>query len=85
MVPMLNCHTENIDLKGHKFFQGNFFNELIWFLTINDQLLDVIDSTKLLSTIISNTLSWDQTTAYIVKKANSRMQLLRKVASKKPS
>ena len=44
-------------------------------------MLEVIDSTKLLGTIISNTLSWDQNTAFIVKKANARMQLLRKVAS----
>ena len=50
-------------------------------LTMNDQMLEVINSTKLLGTIISNTLSWDQNTAFIVKKANARMQLLRKVAS----
>ena len=50
-------------------------------LSMNGQVLEVIDSTKLLGTIISNTLSWDQNTAFIVKKANARMQLLRKVAS----
>ena len=50
-------------------------------LTINNHQLDVIDSTKLLGTIISNDLSWDLNTAKIVKKANSRMQLLRKVVS----
>ena len=41
----------------------------------------MIDSTKLLGTIISNDLSWDLNTENIVKKANARMQLLRKVAS----
>ena len=50
-------------------------------LTINNKQLDVIDSTKLLGTILSNNLSWDLNTANIVKKANARMQLLRKVAS----
>ena len=50
-------------------------------LSINDQLLEVIDSTKLLGTVISSDLSWDLNTASIVKKANIRMQLLRRVAS----
>ena len=50
-------------------------------LSINDQPLEVIKSTKLLGTIITDSLSWDLNTAGIVKKANARMQLLRKVAS----
>ena len=40
-----------------------------------------IDSTKLLGTVLSNDLKWDLNTANLVKKANARMQLLRKVAS----
>ena len=47
----------------------------------NDQPIEVINSTKLLGTILTNNLSWDLNTAAIVKKANARMQLLRKVAS----
>ena len=50
-------------------------------LKVNDQALEVIDSTKLLGTIISNNLSWDLNITNIVKKANARMQLLRQVAS----
>ena len=50
-------------------------------LRINDKMIEVIDSTKLLGTIISDNLCWDLNTANIVKKANARMQLLRKVAS----
>ena len=50
-------------------------------LSINDKNIEVIDSTKLLGTIISSDLKWDLNTAAIVKKANARMQLLRKVAS----
>ena len=50
-------------------------------LKVNDQTLEVIDSTKFLVTIISNDLSWDLNNANIVKKANARMQLLRQVAS----
>ena len=50
-------------------------------LNINDAPIEVIDSTRLLGTIISSDLKWDLNTANIVKKANARMELLRKVAS----
>jgi hypothetical protein len=50
-------------------------------LAIDNENLEVIDSTRLLGTIITNDLKWDQNTAHIVKKANSRMELLRSVAS----
>ena len=50
-------------------------------LFLNDEMLEVLESTKLLGTIISNDLSWDLNTLNIVKKANARMELVRKVAS----
>ena len=50
-------------------------------LFLNDEILEVLESTKLLGTIISNDLSWDLNTLNIVKKANARMELVRKVAS----
>ena len=50
-------------------------------LRINNEPIDVITSTRLLGTIISDDLKWDLNCANIVKKANARMQLLRKVAS----
>ena len=50
-------------------------------LKLNDQIVEVIDSTKLLGTIVQNDLKWDLNTASIVKKANARMELLRKVAT----
>ena len=49
-------------------------------LEINKQQIDVIDSTRLLGTIITNNLCWDMNTNNIVKKANARMELLRRVA-----
>ena len=48
---------------------------------LNGATVEVIDSTRLLGTIITEDLSWDQNTRNIVNKANARMQLLRKVAS----
>ena len=50
-------------------------------LKINNAPVEVINSTKLLGTIITDDLKWDQNTNYIVRKANARMELLRKVAS----
>ena len=53
-------------------------------LTLNDEVLEVLNSTKLLGTIISDDLSWDLNTKSIVKKANARMELIRKVSSFNP-
>ena len=46
--------------------------------------VEVIEKTKLLSTIISNDLKWDSNTSFLVKKANARMALLRRVAGFNP-
>ena len=50
-------------------------------LKINDKNIDVIDSTRLLGTIIQKDLRWDLNTAQVVKKANARMEILRRVSS----
>ena len=83
----INMWTENqkmlINEKKTKTIIFNF-TENFQFTTrlkIKDLPIDVIDSTRLLGTIISNDLKWDLNTANIVKKANARMELLRKVAS----
>ena len=41
--------------------------------------MEVIDSTRLLGTIITNNLSWDPNISDIVKRSNARMELLRKL------
>ena len=48
-------------------------------LNIQNENIEVIKSTKLLGTILSDDLKWDSNTAALVKKANARMKLLRKV------
>ena len=50
-------------------------------LQLKDETVEVLSSTKLLGTIISDDLKWDLNTFNIVKKANARMELVRKVAS----
>ena len=42
---------------------------------------DFVNRDKLLGVIITDDLKWDENTEYLVKKANARMELLRKVAS----
>ena len=50
-------------------------------LKIQDELLEIVPQAKLLGTIISNDLKWNQNTDFIVKKANSRMELLRRISN----
>ena len=50
-------------------------------LTLNDQNIEIVDKAKLLGVIITGDLKWEEKTASLVKKGNSRMELLRKVAS----
>ena len=50
-------------------------------LKLNNENVEVIDSTRLLGTILTDDLKWDSNTSSIVKKANARMELLRRVAS----
>ena len=48
-------------------------------LHIKDEKIELVDSTRLLGTIISSDLGWDLNTSSIIKKANARMELLRRV------
>ena len=50
-------------------------------LQMNNENIEVVKQAKLLGVIISDDLKWDENTKYLVKKAYSRMELLRKVAS----
>ena len=50
-------------------------------LSLENSPIEVISHAKLLGTIIQDDLKWDLNTANIVRKANSRMELLKRVAS----
>ena len=45
---------------------------------MNDCVLPVVRKMKLLGTIICDDLKWDENTTFLIKKANSRLLLLRK-------
>ena len=48
---------------------------------MNDNVLETISETKLLGVMVTNTLSWDSNTHYIVKRANARMRMLHKLVN----
>ena len=50
-------------------------------LKLNNENIEVVNKSKLLGVVVSDDLKWDENTTYLVKKANVRMELLRKVAS----
>ena len=50
-------------------------------LQLKGQNVEVVRKMKILGTIITNTLDWDDNCDLIIRKVNSRMQLLRKVWS----
>ena len=50
-------------------------------LEINDQNIEVVKSTKLLGTILTDDLKWDANTTSIIRKANASMEILRKTAA----
>ena len=72
-LDQINDWTENqkmlINIQKTKTMIFNFTDKYQFStrLSINDNPIEVIDSTKLLGTIITNDLKWDQNTAHIVK------------------
>ena len=50
-------------------------------LRLKGENVEVINSTRLLGTMLTDDLKWDLNVSTIVKKANARMELLRRVAS----
>ena len=53
-------------------------------LNIDGHKIDTVSKIKLLGTIITNDLKWEENTKELTKKANMRMCLLRKVSTFKP-
>ena len=48
-------------------------------LKLNEEIIETQNECKLLGTMISNNLTWDSNIKYLIKRANSRMQLLHKI------
>ena len=49
-------------------------------LQIDENKLELVEEKKLLGVIVSNDLTWEKNTRYIIKRANSRLELLRKMS-----
>ena len=54
-------------------------------ITMDNHVLPVLTKTKLLGVIITNDIKWSENTAYLVKRANARMELLRRMVPFGPS
>ena len=50
-------------------------------MILDEKNIEVVNEAKLLGVLITDDLKWDANTESLVKKANKRMELLRKVAS----
>ena len=50
-------------------------------LQLKNQNIEIVDSIKILGTLLTNKLSWTENCQFLVRKVNNRMQLLRKVWS----
>ena len=71
-----------INQKKTKTMLFNFTNKYQFMtrLSLNAENVEVVSEAKLLGTIISNDLTWNSNTSNIVRRANARMVLLRKLA-----
>ena len=49
-------------------------------LKLNNEIIETVEETKLLGTILTSDLKWDRNTNNIVKKSYARLELLRKLA-----
>ena len=50
-------------------------------LQLKQKNVEIVDKIKILGTLVNNQLSWNENCSNLIKKANARMQLLRKVWS----
>ena len=71
-----------INQKKNKTIIFNFTNkhQFSTRLNLNGENVEIVQESKLLGTIIQNNLKWDSNTAHIVRRANARLVLLRKLS-----
>ena len=50
-------------------------------MNLSNMNIELVDEMKILVTIVTNSLSWNQNTREIIKKVNKRMLLLKKIKS----
>ena len=50
-------------------------------IQIEGEVMEIVNQARLLGVVINNTLTWDDNTKYLVKRANSRMRILHRLVS----
>ena len=70
-----------LNIKKSKTMNFNFTNNYQFSsrLRLDGEVLETIKETKLLGVMVNDTLTWDQNTKFIVKRANARMRMLHKL------
>ena len=71
-----------LNLEKTKVMIVNFSREKEFNITlkVNDQEIETVNKVKLLGTILTSDLKWNETVQYIIRRANSRMIILRKIS-----
>ena len=74
-------HKMQISEKKTKAMIFNFTNnyQFTTRLSLNENNIEIVDQMKILGTIINNQLSWNENCNALIKKVNSRMQLIREL------
>ena len=78
-----NNHKMIISEKKTKVMLFNFTDnyQFTTWLQLKGSNVEVVDQMKILGTIVTDKLSWDNNCSQLIRKVNSRMQLLRGVQS----
>ena len=74
----------NIDKTKAMIFNFSKDKQFTVSLEINNKQISIVDNVKLLGTHITTDLKWELNTQQIVKRANARMEILRKIRDFKP-
>ena len=81
----INQWTKNqkkvINQKKSKTMIFNFTQNYQFSTRLKYEVLETVQGAKLLGTVLTNDLRWEKNTQHIVKKANARMQLFRKISN----
>ena len=79
-------HKMEFNLEKTKVMIFNFSKDKQFMVNINvdGKEIEVVSQTKLLETVLSSDLKWDSNISSIVRRANARMNILRKLSEYKP-
>ena len=75
-----NLMELNIEKSKNMIFNFTYNYQFSTDISHHGNVLETVEETKLLGTIITSDLKWHKNTEYLVKKANARMRILHKIS-----